>query len=71
MSPAITVLENRLIAFLDVLGFSARLALTTTAECLLRYQDKIDTPWFTSGDKNESISFINRPKCGIFSASSR
>lgn len=26
MNPAISVLENRLIAFLDALGFSARLA---------------------------------------------
>lgn len=32
MNPAITVLENRLIAFLDVLGFSARLEAETPAD---------------------------------------
>ena len=42
MSPAITVLENRLIAFLDVLGFSARLEAETPADVVARYCTFID-----------------------------
>jgi hypothetical protein len=42
MNPAITVLENRLIAFLDVLGFSARLEAETPADLVARYCTFID-----------------------------
>ena len=42
MSPAITVLENRLIAFLDVLGFSARLEAEAPADVVALYCTFID-----------------------------
>ena len=42
MNPAITVLENRLIAFLDVLGFSARLEAETPTDVVTRYCTFID-----------------------------
>jgi hypothetical protein len=42
MNPAITVLENRLIAFLDVLGFSARLEAETPADVVALYCTFID-----------------------------
>lgn len=42
MSTVITVLENRLIAFLDVLGFSARLVAETPADVVARFCRFID-----------------------------
>jgi hypothetical protein len=42
MKPAITILENRLIAFLDVLGFSARLEAETPADVVATYCSFID-----------------------------
>jgi len=42
MKPAITVLENRLIAFLDVLGFSALLEAETPADVVATYCSFID-----------------------------